>query len=172
MSELRINWRQESNREFESRHPLHFFAFSQNVTRGQMAKSKKHSRPPAAGRQRARGGTRGTVYLQLSIMRLKDANVLLENRRYAGAIYLAGYAIECRLKWAVTQRNQIDYLPAEYEIHELDRLLIAAGLQSALKKAGQIASHLFKFCRPLGAGVALHAFRSRRREGKSPLLGN
>ena len=35
------------------------------------------------------GGMRGSVFRQVAQVRLLDANVLLENKRYAGAIYLA-----------------------------------------------------------------------------------
>jgi hypothetical protein len=65
---------------------------------------------------------------------LKDAAVLLQQERYAGAIYLAGYAVECLLKWAVTEKRECVYLPAELEIHELDRLLAEAGLKAFLSQ--------------------------------------
>jgi hypothetical protein len=60
--------------------------------------------------------------------------VLLREKRYAGAIYLAGYAVECLLKWTITRRVECVYLPANLEIHDLDLLLIEAGLERALKK--------------------------------------
>jgi len=63
---------------------------------------------------------------------LLDANALLKSHRYAGAIYLAGYAVECLLKWAVTSRKALVYLPEQLEIHDWDVLLIAGGLNIAL----------------------------------------
>jgi HEPN domain-containing protein len=35
---------------------------------------------------------------KLARIRLADANALYEARRYAGAYYMAGYAIECAIK--------------------------------------------------------------------------
>jgi HEPN domain-containing protein len=78
------------------------------------------------------GGTRGTVFEQVARVRLGDAAVLLERKRYAGAIYLAGYSVECLLKWAITRRHGYIYLPANFEIHDLGALLLEAGLYPLL----------------------------------------
>jgi len=37
------------------------------------------------------------------------------------------------LKWAVTKRRASIYLPAEFEIHDLDTLLLSAGLAGHLQ---------------------------------------
>src|SRR5258708_2709251 len=37
-------------------------------------------------------------FYRASIQRIEDARVLLENRRTTGAVYLAGYGVECILK--------------------------------------------------------------------------
>lgn len=84
------------------------------------------------------GGTRGTLFREVARVRLEDAAVLLEQKRYGGAIYLAGYAVECLLKWAVTERQSCIYLPAEFEVHDLDELLVAAGLHDRLQSTGQL----------------------------------
>ena len=78
------------------------------------------------------GGTRGTVFRQVAQVRLDDASILLKQKRFAGAIYLAGYAAECLLKWAVTRRLECVYLPADFEIHDLAALLRQAGLEPLL----------------------------------------
>src|SRR2546428_385041 len=78
------------------------------------------------------GGTRGTVFKEVARSRRADAAVLLEHRRYAGAVYLAGYAVECLLKWAVTARRNLIYLPAELEVHDWDTLLGEAGIEPTL----------------------------------------
>src|ERR1019366_8168802 len=85
------------------------------------------------------GGTRGTLFKEVARHRLEDAAALLNQERYAGAIYLAGYALECLLKWAVTRRASLVYLPAAFETHDLDKLLMEAGLDTALKR--EIALH-------------------------------
>lgn len=37
-------------------------------------------------------------FRQLAGLRIAEAKVLLDNNLYAGAYYLAGYAVECALK--------------------------------------------------------------------------
>jgi hypothetical protein len=74
------------------------------------------------------GGTRGTVYREVARQRWADATALLEAERFSGAIYLAGYAIECHLKYAVCRRKGRTYLPAELEVHDWDTLVDSAGL--------------------------------------------
>jgi hypothetical protein len=63
-----------------------------------------------------------------------DAQSLLGNGRHHGAIYLAGYAIECHLKFAFCQRRGELYLPARLEAHDWDRLVDAAGLLPDIKQ--------------------------------------
>src|SRR5437867_1425356 len=84
-------------------------------------------------RRIAPGGTRGSVFREVARIRRDDAAVLFGARRYRGAIYLAGYAVECLLKWAVTQRCGITYLPEELETHRWDTLLPEAGLATSLR---------------------------------------
>jgi len=80
------------------------------------------------------------VFRAAARARLEDAGVLLREKRYAGAIYLAGYAVECLLKWAITRRQQRTHLPAELEIHNLDTLLLEAGLAEALHRETTVRS--------------------------------
>lgn len=79
------------------------------------------------------GGTRGSVFREAARNRRDDAAVLFHARRYAGAIYLAGYSVECLLKWAVTVRRNVLRLPADLETHNLDKLLAESGLVEMLK---------------------------------------
>jgi HEPN domain-containing protein len=46
---------------------------------------------------------RKTVLLHVSNERLKDATILLKQKRYNGAVYLGGYVIECLLKAAICE---------------------------------------------------------------------
>lgn len=84
--------------------------------------------------KKTKGGTRGTIFLEVAKNRLLDAEVLLKNRRYRGAVYLAGYSVECALKWAITRRNQKVYLPAEFETHDLQELIKHTGLYSEMQQ--------------------------------------
>jgi HEPN domain-containing protein len=83
---------------------------------------------------KAKGSTRGTLYLHVAQLRLEDAKVLLEKNRYHGSLYLAGYSVECALKWAITRRLGEVHLPAEYEIHDLQKLMGNSGLVQDLKQ--------------------------------------
>jgi HEPN domain-containing protein len=76
---------------------------------------------------------RKAVLLQLANERLADANVLLRQKRYNGTVYLGGYVIECLLKAAICVYLRTDRLPGRYQWHDLDRLLVASGLQPAME---------------------------------------
>lgn len=73
-------------------------------------------------------------FRRLAATRLDDARVLLQARRYAGAYYLAGYAVECALKACIArQTRRHDFPPPrrvieELYTHDLTRLVKAAGL--------------------------------------------
>ena len=82
----------------------------------------------------ARGGTRGTVFREVARIRMADAASLLASGRHNGAIYLAGYAIECHLKFAYCRRKGALYLPEGLEVHDWDRLIDAAGLLPDIKQ--------------------------------------
>lgn len=64
--------------------------------------------------------------------------MLMQHHRYHGALYLAGYAVECALKYSVTRREGAVYLRTELETHHLDTLLQQSGLRPALDKAPRI----------------------------------
>lgn len=80
---------------------------------------------------------------KLSRMRLQDARVLLRSRRYAGAYYLAGYAVECALKARVAQNTRrYDFpdkkLAIDCYTHDLERLMSLAGLAPKLNQEIQV----------------------------------
>ena len=83
-----------------------------------------------------KGTTRGTVYGEIARLRMGDAKSLLESKRYNGAIYLAGYAVECRLKFAYCRRkcaSAASTLPGHLEVHDWDTLVSATGLLPDIK---------------------------------------
>src|SRR5438552_11308057 len=80
-----------------------------------------------------RGATRGTVFRAVARLRIDDARSRLVTHRKNGAIYLAGYAVECQLKYAYCKRRERIYLPAELEVHDWDRLVDEAGLLPDIK---------------------------------------
>lgn len=85
---------------------------------------------------------------QLAKDRIADAKALLAAKRWAGAYYLAGYAVECALKACViVHLNTTDEFPErkfseQCWTHDLDRLMTLAGLKAALDADGVLAPEL------------------------------
>lgn len=75
----------------------------------------------------------------LAQLRLDDAILLFEARRYSSAYYLVGYAVELSLKACIAASFQADVIPdkayvAAIYTHKLDSLMNIAGLQVEFKK--------------------------------------
>jgi HEPN domain-containing protein len=75
-------------------------------------------------------------FQKLAKLRVKEAKILLDNKRYEGAFYLAGYAVECALKACIAKKTKrFEFPPKDSHklyVHKLDALVELAGLQSAL----------------------------------------
>src|SRR5436190_19159205 len=74
--------------------------------------------------------------------RLHDAKVLLAGRRWSGAYYLAGYAVECGLKACIAKLMKSEEFPdkafaEKCWTHNLQQLLGLAGLKDELGAAMQ-----------------------------------
>jgi len=74
----------------------------------------------------------------IALTRLKEVEVLLENRQYSGAYYLSGYVIECALKACIAkQTRKFDFHDKKTAIesytHDLEKLVKVAKLDSELK---------------------------------------
>lgn len=74
--------------------------------------------------------------------RLQDAEALLTTRRYDGAVYLCGYAVEvalkariCRtLKWAGYPSTRKEFEGYQsFRVHDLDVLLHLSGAEAKIK---------------------------------------
>src|SRR5947209_5710918 len=70
-------------------------------------------------------------------VRLADARLLLDNRRYDGAYYLAGYAVECALKAVIAARTRQHEFPdlvlaRRAYTHNLRDLLDVSGLKAKM----------------------------------------
>lgn len=70
---------------------------------------------------------------KISLTRLLDAKVLLANRRFSGAYYLAGYSIEYSLKARIAQNTKKHDFPDKKTVndsytHDLEKLMRLAGL--------------------------------------------
>jgi len=72
---------------------------------------------------------------QLSEQHLADAQVLLEQRRWPGAYYLAGYSVECALKACIAKLTKVHDFPHKDSpkafTHRLDVLVGLAELEQA-----------------------------------------
>jgi len=80
------------------------------------------------------------LLLEAANARLQDAKALLKVKRYGGAVYLGGYVIECLLKAAVCDHLGSNQLPGQYAMHNLELLLLTAGLQGELKASAKLLS--------------------------------
>jgi hypothetical protein len=74
--------------------------------------------------------------------RLKDAQALCRSRRYDGAIYLCGYAIEIALKARICKTLRWPSYPStkrefenytSFRTHDLDTLLSLSGVEGKIK---------------------------------------
>ena len=74
--------------------------------------------------------------------RLKDAEVLVASRRYEGAIYLCGYAVELGLKARICKTLKWQGFPStnkefndyrSFKTHSLDVLLHLSGIEEKIK---------------------------------------
>ena len=84
---------------------------------------------------------------RIAVARLRDAKVLLEAKRYDGAVYLCGYAVELALKARICKtlkwkgypetKGEFDRL-ASFKVHDLDVLLRLTG-REAIVRAGFLA---------------------------------
>jgi HEPN domain-containing protein len=75
---------------------------------------------------------------KLAQMRYEDANVLHAGKRYSGAYYLAGYAVECALKACIAGNVKKGDFPDRETVnkswsHNLESLVGIAGLGTELK---------------------------------------
>jgi HEPN domain-containing protein len=76
---------------------------------------------------------------RLARERIRDAKILLANRRWSGAYYLAGYAVECGFKSCVIAylMRTDDFPEKTFSVqcwtHDLPQLLKLASLQAEFK---------------------------------------
>lgn len=66
--------------------------------------------------------------------RLREAEILREAGRFATAIVTGIYAVEILLKTKICKKLDLDNLPRAFEIHELDSLLVLAGLSRKIER--------------------------------------
>jgi len=72
--------------------------------------------------------------------RIEDAEILYDNKRYDGSVYLCGYAVELCLKARICKTMQWEEYPTSgqyktFKTHDLDVLLHLTGLEEEVKLA-------------------------------------
>ena len=84
----------------------------------------------------------------LSDLRIQEAKVLLENKQYSGAYYIAGYSVELALKACISSNFRADFLPDKKFVekiynkgHDLSNLIVLAGLRDDLDSEVKINPH-------------------------------
>ncbi|MDP2255953.1 MAG: HEPN domain-containing protein [Polaromonas sp.] len=84
---------------------------------------------------------------RIASARLRDAKVLLEAKRYDGAVYLCGYSVELALKARICKTLKWSGYPetgkeftglTSFKVHDLDLLLRLTGKEQSVK-AGFLA---------------------------------
>ena len=80
-------------------------------------------------------------FQKLAKIRLEEARTLLDHKKYDGAYYLAGYAVECGLKACIAKLTKQDDFPPERQFvekcytHDSEKLLVASELKKAKDEA-------------------------------------
>jgi HEPN domain-containing protein len=75
---------------------------------------------------------------KLAEERLEEAEVLLRAKKYSGAYYLAGYAVECALKACLAKRTRRHDFPEKpfadkCYTHDVEKLAVLAQLKTAIE---------------------------------------
>lgn len=72
-------------------------------------------------------------FKRLADIRLAEAQILLDNGKFDGAFYLAGYAVECGLKACIANQTRPGDFPPEWKVvkdsfytHSLEKLFQTA----------------------------------------------
>src|SRR2546428_13922839 len=92
---------------------------------------------------RLRGGGRAVNridFQKLAEIRIEEAEALLNAKKWAGAYYLAGYAVECGFKACIAKKTKRHDYPdkdfsAKCYTHKVEQLVVQAGLQGAFQIA-------------------------------------
>ncbi|WP_445248940.1 HEPN domain-containing protein [Microcoleus sp. OTE_8_concoct_300] len=74
----------------------------------------------------------------IALTRIKEVEVLLNNRQYSGAYYLSGYVIECALKACIAKQTKKFDFPDKKTVmdsytHDLEKLVKVAKIEKQLK---------------------------------------
>ena len=79
-------------------------------------------------------------FQKLAEIRIEEAKALLKAKKWAGAYYLAGYAVEFGLKACIAKKTKRHDYPdkdfaAKCYTHKVEQLVVQAGLQAVFQAA-------------------------------------
>ena len=91
-----------------------------------------------------------TELQQLAELRINEAGILLANRAWDGAYYLAGYAVECAIKACIAKQTLAEDFPDKKHAerawkHDIRELLATAELADVLDEENVPKSRQAKF---------------------------
>ena len=113
----------------------------------------------AKGRYARLGARRSDLEAALSD-RIRDAEVLIDGGRVDASITMGFYALEIALKIAICQRLELEALAVEFQIHDLDDLLLLSGLGERIKSpAAQNARKDWDYFRATFSGTKINNLR-------------
>jgi HEPN domain-containing protein len=77
-------------------------------------------------------------FQRLADVRIEEAEVLFKAKKYDGAYYLAGYAVECALKACIAKSTRRHDFPDKQFVnkchtHNVEELVLHAGLKAMLQ---------------------------------------
>lgn len=82
--------------------------------------------------------TNKSEFEQLSRDRKEDFDALREKGRWTASVYLGPYIVEARLKFKICDVLKLEKLPAILKTHDLNALVIYAGLKDELKSLPEV----------------------------------
>ena len=82
--------------------------------------------------------TRKIEFEQLARDRKEDFEALREKGRWTASVYLGPYIVEARLKFKICEVLKLGQLPAILKSHDLNALVIYAGLLDELKALPEV----------------------------------
>jgi hypothetical protein len=120
--------------------------------------------------------TRGTVFKAVAMLRSAEAAVLQRRAQMLGAVYLAGYAVECHLKYAVCVANGQLWLPSWVTLpnrkpqrlytHDWNILVAAAGIRAAISHEPRVEAHYASLATAWGPSLRYRAKLFEKHEGE------
>ena len=89
---------------------------------------------------------RRATLLSLVDCRIREAGALRIAGLHAGCVYLAGYAVECQLKFTICWTLGWDELRATFKTHDLELLLMHSGVDARMRGNAKIVESFAKIC--------------------------